>query len=176
MSTPDDLILNAADEVAIRQDLTLVALGKRPADRIVEVGRLLAVHANHWLENQEIVIVGRRIAYVGRAGSWRGEARERLSYPHLSAAPGFGEVHKHIESTHLTPEFEAALVLPRGNTWTCEASHEFANVSGSRNTEFWQKARRAGSPLKIFIQPGSAVPPSAWEQSGGWYRGPELRS
>ncbi len=83
--------------------------------------------------------------------------------------PGFGEVHKHIESTHLTPEFEAALVLPRGNTWTCEASHEFANVNGLKNTEFWQKARQAGSPLKIFIQPGSAVPPSAWEESGGWY-------
>ena len=83
--------------------------------------------------------------------------------------PGFGEVHKHIESTHLTPEFEAALVLPRGNSWTCEASHEFANVNGARNTEFWQKARLAGSPLKVFIQPGSAVPPSAWEESGGWY-------
>jgi adenine deaminase len=169
MTLPDDLILNAADEVAIRQNLTLVALGKRPADRIVEVGRLLAVHANHWLEAQEIVIAGRRIAYVGPVGSWRGEAGERMRYPHLSAVPGFGEVHKHIESTHLTPEFEAALVLPRGNTWTCEASHEFANVDGARNTEFWQKARLAGSPLKIFIQPGSAVPPSAWEESGGWY-------
>jgi len=169
MSKPDDLILNAADEVAIRQNLTLVALGKRPADRIVEVGRLLAVHANHWLENQEIVIAGRRIAYVGAAGSWRGEAGERVRYPHLAAVPGFGEVHKHIESTHLTPEFEAALVLPCGNTWTCEASHEFANVNGTRNTEFWQKARLAGSPLKVFIQPGSAVPPSAWEESGGWY-------
>ena len=37
-------------------------------------------------------------------------------------------MHKHIESSHLTPEWEAALVLPRGNTWTCEASHEFSNV------------------------------------------------
>jgi adenine deaminase len=169
VNLPDDLILNAADEVAVRQNLTLVALGKRPADRIIEVGRLLAVHANHWLDSQEIVVAGRRIAYVGPAGSWRGEAGERISYPHLSAVPGFGEVHKHIESTHLTPEFEAALVLPRGNTWTCEASHEFANVNGARNTEFWQKARLAGSPLKVFIQPGSAVPPSAWEESGGWY-------
>jgi len=166
---PDDLILNAADEVAIRQNLTLVALGKRPADRIIEVGRLLAVHANHWLDNQEIVIAGRRIAYIGAIGSYRGTVGERIKYPHLSAVPGFGEVHKHIESTHLTPEFEAALVLPRGNTWTCEASHEFANVNGARNTEFWQKARLAGSPLKVFIQPGSAVPPSAWEESGGWY-------
>ena len=85
MSTPDDLILNAADEVAIRQNLLLVALGKRPADRIVEVGRLLAVHAGKWLDNQEIVIAGRRIAYVGPRGSWRGEAAERIC---LSASVG----------------------------------------------------------------------------------------
>jgi adenine deaminase len=169
MTLPDDLILNAADEVAIRQHLLLVSLGKAPADLAIEVGRLLAVHANHWLENQEIIISGRRIAYVGPIGSYRGAVAERVSYPSLSAVPGFGEVHKHIESSHLTPEFEAALVLPRGNTWTCEASHEFANVNGPKNNEFWQKARLASSPLKIFIQPGSAVPPSAWEESGGHY-------
>lgn len=169
MSMSDDLILDATAEVAMRQNLTLVALGKRPADRAIEVGRLLAVHANHWLDDQEIVISGRRIAYIGPIGSYRGTVGERIDHRGLSAVPGFGEVHKHIESTHLTPEFEAALVLPRGNTWTCEASHEFANVNGARNTEFWQKARRAGSPLKVFIQPGSAVPPSAWEESGGWY-------
>jgi adenine deaminase len=170
MNVPDDLILNAADEVAIRQHLLLVAMGKQPADSVIEVGRLLAVHANHWLEDQEIVISGRRIAYVGPIGSFRGKVTgARVKYPRLSAVPGLGEVHKHIESSHLTPEFEAAMVLPRGNTWTCEASHEFGNVNGARNTEFWQKARLAGSPLKIFVQPGSAVPPSAWEESGGYY-------
>ena len=170
MSLPDDLILNAADEVAIRQHLLLVALGKQPADSVIEVGRLLAVHANQWLTDQEIVIAGRRIAYIGPIGSYRGVVTgARVKYPKLSAVPGLGEVHKHIESSHLTPEFEAALVIPRGNTWTCEASHEFANVNGARNTEFWQKARLAGSPLKVFVQPGSAVPPSAWEESGGYY-------
>jgi adenine deaminase len=169
MAFPDDLLLDAADEVTIRQHLTLVALGKKPADLTIEVGRLLAVHSRQWLENQEIVISGRRIAYLGPIGSYRGEVARRVKYPNLSAVPGFGEVHKHIESTHITPEFEAALVLPRGNTWTCEASHEFANVNGGKNIEFWQKARLAGSPLKVFIQPGSAVPPSAWEESGGYY-------
>jgi len=169
MHLPDDLILNARDEVTIRQHLVLVALGKRPADLAIEVGRVLAVHSRQWLDDQEIIVSGRRIAYLGPRGSYKGEVAKRVSYPELSAVPGFGEVHKHIESTHLTPEFEAALVIPRGNTWTCEASHEFANVNGPKNTEFWQKARREGSPLKIFIQPGSAVPPSAWEESGGWY-------
>lgn len=165
----DDLILDAKAEVAIRQHLLLVSLGKAPADLAIEVGSLFSSYSRTWLKNHEIVIAGRRVAYVGPISSYRGEVKARVRYPNLSAIPGLGEVHKHIESTHLTPEFEAELVLPRGNTWTCEASHEFANVNGPKNTEFWQKARRAGSPLKVFIQPGSAVPPSAWEESGGHY-------
>ena len=169
MSKPDDLILNAADDAAIRQGLVEVALGRRAADLAIEVGRLLSVHSRQWLEHQEIIVSGRRIAWVGPAGGYRGKVEKRVAYPELAAVPGFGEVHKHIESTHLTPEYEAALVIPRGNTWTCEASHEFANVNGPRNIEFWQKARRAGSPLKLFVLPGSAVPPSAWEESGGRY-------
>jgi adenine deaminase len=172
---PDDLIIDAADEVTIRQRLVLVALAKAPADLAIEVGRLLAVYSRQWLENQEIIVAGRRIAYIGPIGSYRGTVKSRVKYPALSAVPGLGEVHKHIESTHITPEFEAELVLPRGNTWTCEASHEFANVNGPKNIEFWQKARRLGSPLKVFIQPGSAVPPSAWEESGGYYGYDEQR-
>ena len=85
------------------------------------------------------------------------------------AGVGFGEVHKHIESSHLTPEHEAALVLPHGATWTCEASHEFSNVNGLHNLEFWLAARRAGSPVKIFPLPGSAVPPTAYEWGGGHF-------
>lgn len=168
--SPDDgLLIDAASEVRIRQDLVLTALGRRPADRALRVGRLLDIHTRTWLPDQEIVTKGRRIAWVGPAGSYPGEVGERVHRPDLSAVPGFGEVHKHIESTHLTPEWEAALVLPRGNTWTCEASHEFSNVDGARNLQFWLEARRRGSPLKIFPLPGSAVPPTAYEWGGGWY-------
>lgn len=171
MSTPlpDDLIVNAKDEVAIRKHLALVALGKKPADRAVRVGRLLDTYGRNWHEDQEIVISGRRIAWVGPAGAYPGEVGERIDRREFSAVPGFGEVHKHIESSHLTPEWEAALVLPHGCTWTCEASHEFSNVNGPRNLEFWLTARRAGSPAKIFPLPGSAVPPTAYEWGGGHF-------
>lgn len=168
-SLPDDLLLNADDEVRIRQDLVLVALGKRPADAILRVGRLLDVNTRTWLADQEIVIRGRRIAWTGPAGTFPGTATVRVERNHLSAVPGFGEVHKHIESSHVTPEYEAALVMPRGNTWTCEASHEFSNVDGPHNIAFWLEARRLGSPMKIFPLPGSAVPPTAYEWGGGYY-------
>ncbi|GGA66277.1 adenine deaminase 2 [Nitratireductor aestuarii] len=169
LNDSDDIEIAGDREIRIRQELTLVALGKRPADRSLRVGRLLDVHSRTWREDQEIVIHGRRIAWVGPAGTFPGEVRERFHEPDLMAIPGLGEVHKHIESSHITPEWEAALVVPRGNTWTCEASHEFSNVNGARNLEFWLEARRRGSPMKIFPLPGSAVPPTAYEHGGGWY-------
>jgi adenine deaminase len=164
-----DIALDPHLEVRLRQELVQVALGRLPADAVLRVGRLLDVATRVWLDDQEIVIKGRRIAYVGPAGSWTGTATTRAHRPDLSAIPGLGEVHKHIESSHLTPEYEAALVLPRGNTWTCEASHELSNVVGLRTLEFWHKARAAGSPLKIFALPGSAVPPTAYEHGGGHF-------
>lgn len=169
MMPQEDLLLTAENETRIRQHLVLVALGKRPADRSLRVGRLFDAHTRTWRDDQEIVISGKRIAWVGPAGDYPGEIGERFHEPDLAAVPGFGEVHKHIESSHLTPEWEAALVMPRGNTWTCEASHEFSNVNGPKNLEFWLEPRQQGSPLKIFPLPGSAVPPTAYEWGGGWF-------
>jgi len=166
---PDDLFIAANDEVLIRQNLTLVALGKRPADIGLRVGKFLDVHTREWFTDWEIIICGRRIVWVGPFGEYQGQVKQRVHDPDLAAVPGFGEVHKHIESSHVTPEWEAALVIPCGNTWTCEASHEFANVNGPKNLEFWMTARAAGSPQKIFPLPGSAVPPTAYEHGGGYF-------
>jgi adenine deaminase len=166
---PDDLLISSADEVKIRQGLARVALGHAPADTRLRVGRLLDVNSRMWLSDQEIIIAGRRIAYAGPAGSYPGAVAYDVHEPDLIAVPGFGEVHKHIESSHVTPEWEAALVLPHGNTWTCEASHEFSNVNGANNLAFWFAARLAGSPQKIFPLPGSAVPPTAYEWGGGYF-------
>lgn len=152
-----------AGEAAIRRDLIDVALGRREADLLLRVGRLLDTPTGLWRKDVEIAIHAGRIAFTGPRGSFPGRARDLVQRPDLAAVPGLGEVHKHIESSHLTPEYEAALVIPHGNTWTCEASHEFSNVLPERTLDFWLAARRAGSPLKIFPLPGSAVPPTAWE-------------
>ena len=155
--------ITAASEARLRRDLIDVALGRREADLLLRVGRLLDTHSGLWREDVEVAIHAGRVAFVGPRDSYPGAARDIVERPRLSAVPGLGEVHKHIESSHVTPEYEAALVIPRGNTWTCEASHEFSNVVPDRTLDFWLRARREGSPLKIFPLPGSAVPPTAWE-------------
>lgn len=84
---PDDLLINAPDEVVIRQDLVLTALGRRPADRSLRVGKLLDVHSRTWSEDQEIVFKGRRIAWVGPAGSYPAKSASACIGPILRRSP-----------------------------------------------------------------------------------------
>ncbi len=155
--------ITAEGEVAVRKHLVQVALGRAPADVLLRVRRLLDTATGTWMDDAEVAMARGRVAFTGPRGSFPGEAMQVADRSHLDAVPGLGEVHKHIESSHITPEWEAALVLPHGNTWTCEASHEFSNVVPGRTLDFWLAARAAGSPLKIFPLPGSAVPPTGYE-------------
>jgi adenine deaminase len=162
------------EETKIRQGLVQVALEKEPADLVIRGATVLNVFTLMWEPAQDIVIRGKRIAWVGGTGKWKGKCDHIFDAKGLWAVPGFGESHKHIESTLLSPEWEAALVIPLGNTWTTEGSHEFSNVSGVHNVEFWQTPEAHGSPLKIFTALGSATPPSAFEVGGGNYAYKEI--
>lgn len=162
-------------ETRTRQQLVQVALGKEQADTILRGATVLNVFTGEWEPNQDIVIKGERIAWVGKSRGWTGVARQIVDASKEWAVPGFGESHKHIESTYLTPEYEASLVIPRGNTWTVEDSHEISNVVGNRNVKFWLEAEKKGSPLKIFPSVGSATPPTIYEHGGGYYGYNEMR-
>ena len=160
-------------EVAVRQTLIQVALAREPADLVLSGATVLNVFTSEWQPGQDIVIVDGRIAWVGATGAWPGKAAKTEKVAGLWAVPGFGESHKHIESSYLTPEYEAALVIPKGNTWTVEGSHELSNVVGEHNVSFWLAAEDAGSPLKIFPAIGSATPPTVYERAGGYGPGPD---
>ncbi len=144
------------EETLVRQRLVRVALGYEAADLILRGATVLCVQSQSWKKDWDIVVSGQRIAWTGPRGEWPGTASEVVNVEGLWAVPGFGESHKHIESTMLSPEYEADLVLRFGTTWNVEASHEFSNVNGERNVEFWMIPRKAGSPFKIFPSLGSA--------------------
>ena len=147
-----------SEEIVTRQNLVSVALAQQEADLVLEGATLLNVQTLSWKENWDIVIKGQRIAWIGPHGEWKGSSRKKTSVHGLWAVPGFGEAHKHIESTMLSPEYEADLVLRFGTTWNVEASHEFSNVNGARNVEFWLMARGASAALSKFSR-RSAPPP-----------------
>ena len=164
-----------SEEVRTRQLLTQVALGREKADLIIRGASVLDMFSLTWMPDQDIVIRNKRIAWVGPRGEWPGEATAIHDATGLYAVPGFGESHKHIESSLVSPEWEAQMVLPLGNTWTIEATHEFSNVDGAHNVEFWFEPRKQGVPLKIFPSLGSATPPTAYETGGGYYGYAEIR-
>lgn len=149
--------------------------GRANASRLIRDVAILDVFTLTWLEHHDVVIAGERIAWIGPTGGWTGTAEAVYEGGGRRVAPGFGEAHKHIESSHLSPEWEAELSLRTGTTWVVEASHEYSNVDGEGNTDFWLKARREGSPFKIFVAPGSATPPTAYEKTGGHYAYAEIR-
>jgi adenine deaminase len=170
MALPPRPPLHAFNEEALtRQRLVRVALGYEEADLILRGATVLNVFSAEWKSDWDIVISGQRIAWTGPRGQWPGTAKEARSVEGLWAVPGFGEAHKHIESTMLTPEYEADLVLRYGTTWNVEGTHEFSNVNGEKNVEFWLMARKAGSPFKVFPSLGSATPPTGWEETNGYY-------
>ena len=99
-------------ETMIRQDIIQTALGREPADLLIHGANVLNVFTLSWMPNSDIVVKGERIAWVGPAGEWKGTAASTFDASNLFAVPGFGESHKHIESTNLSPEWEAALIHP----------------------------------------------------------------
>ena len=163
------------EEASARQQAALVAKGQLPADLLLSGATVLNVHVGLWEKGQDIVIAGERIAWTGDAGTYSGEVLKKIDVSGLWAVPGVGESHKHIESSHVTPEYEAPMVISDGNTWTVEGSHEMSNVIGNNNNAFWLLAEDAGSPQKVFIAVGSATPPTAYEMGAGYYGYDEMR-
>jgi adenine deaminase len=82
------------DETKIRQNLVQVALGREPADLVIRGATVLNVFTLMWEPNQDIVVRGKRIAWVGPSGEWKGKCSNIFDAKGLWAVPGFGESHR----------------------------------------------------------------------------------
>ncbi|MDR1660786.1 MAG: adenine deaminase, partial [Desulfovibrio sp.] len=85
------------------------------------------------------------------------EAEETLDAGGAYLLPGLIDAHVHIESSLLTPERFAELVLPHGVTTVIADPHEIANVSGAAGIRYMLEAA-AGLPLDIRYMLPSCVP------------------
>src|ERR1019366_4867061 len=59
------------DETKIRQSLVQVALAREPADLIIRGANVLNVFTLMWMPDTDIVVKGKRIAWVGPTGQWK---------------------------------------------------------------------------------------------------------
>jgi adenine deaminase len=80
--------------------------------------------------------------------------------------PGFVDAHVHVESSLLTLERFAEVVLARGTTTIVADPHELANVVGAQGVH-WLLDAAASVPLNVFVMAPSCVPASDFESPRG---------
>ncbi len=121
------------------------------------------------LRKGDIALVGDKIAGVG---SYSG--KEEYDCSRLVVLPGYIDGHVHIESSQLSPEEFASLIVPRGTTAIIADPHEITNVCGMAGCEYIEKASK-NVPLDVKIQLPSCVPATPFETSGATLSGDDIQ-
>ncbi len=85
--------------------------------------------------------------------------------------PGFIDAHVHIESSMLTPQRFATMVIPHGTVGVVCDPHEIANVMGEEGVTFMMRDA-SKSPLHFAFAIPSCVPATPFETNGAEF-GPE---
>jgi len=137
-----------------------VARGDRPADLVVRGARVFSVFTREWLEG-DVAVAGGRFAGVGSY-----EGAETVEANGSMLVPGFVDAHVHIESSMLTLERFAEVVLARGTTTVVADPHELANVVGAQGVH-WLLDAAETVPLNVFVMAPSCVPASGFESPRG---------
>lgn len=137
--------------------LTAQARGVEPSELVIKNARVPNLFS-YEIEEADVAVCGSQIVAVGKGYHGAREIDAGGRY----LVPGFIEAHCHIESTMLTPEGFAELVLPHGTTTVFADPHEIANTSSFEGLRFMYKACR-GLPVDIFLNAPSCVPASTFE-------------
>ena len=110
----------------------------------------------------DIAIVDGKIVGIG---SYKGI--KEIDCTDLTVLPG------HIESSQLSPEEFASLIVPRGTTTIIADPHEITNVCGMAGCEYIANASKS-VPLDVKIQLPSCVPATPFETSGAILNGKDI--
>lgn len=116
----------------------------------------------------DIAVVGEKIVGTGEY-----DGKEEIDCAGLTVLPSYIDGHVHIESSQLSPEEFAALVVPRGTTTVIADPHEITNVCGTAGCEYISEASK-NVPLDVMLQLPSCVPATPFETSGAILSGKDI--
>lgn len=120
------------------------------------------------LKRGDIAVVGEKIVGIGEY-----EGEKQIDCSLFTVLPGYIDGHVHIESSQLSPEEFASLIVPRGTTTIIADPHEITNVCGMAGCEYIAKASK-NVPLDVKIQLPSCVPATPFETSGAILNGKDV--
>ncbi len=142
-----------------------VARGTEPADLVIRNGQLLNVLTRD-VYAATVGICEDTIAYVTAPDDERCTGREVIDATGMWLAPGLIDSHMHIESSHVTPAYFAAAVLPHGVTTVAQDPHEMANVLGVEGIDTMRRASR-DLPLRVLTFASTCVPAVSGLETAG---------
>lgn len=143
------------------------AAGRTKADIVLKNASYVNVYTGR-TDKGDIAIVGDRIVGVGKY-----EGIKEYDVEGLTVLPGYIDGHVHIESSQLSPEEFASLIVPRGTTTIIADPHEITNVCGMDGVDYIVKASK-NIPLDVKVQLPSCVPATPFETSGAILSGKDI--
>lgn len=136
-----------------------LASGKRPVALVLKNCRIINVFNGKIIASDIAIDHGKIIGI----GPYEGETV--IDLKGLYVAPGLIDAHMHMESTLVTPDQMARIIVPRGTTTVIADPHEIANVLGIAGVQYMIDAT-AETELNGFFMMPSCVPATPYENSG----------
>lgn len=151
-------------------DLVSTALGKIPADLVIENGQLVNVFTEE-IYPAAVAVHGDRIARVGDVSELVGPDTTVVDAGGMFLVPGLIDGHLHVECSKLSLSMFANAVIPRGTTSIVTGLDQIFVVAGLQGVrEFLDEA--ASGPLKVFWGAPSKLPYTFPESVVGHSFGP----
>ncbi len=155
------------------QELVAVAMGREPADLVVQNGQWVSVQSGEIIPETDIAIKGERIAFVGPDASHTiGDETEVIDAEGRYLVPGLLDGHMHVESGMITVTEFVRAVVRRGTTAMFVDPHEIANVFGLKGVKLMVD-EAAEQPIHVWVQVPSCVPSAPGLETPGSSIGPD---
>lgn len=136
-----------------------LAAGRDKVELLLKNCRIVNVFSHSIVEGNLAIDSGKIIGI----GDY--EANRIIDMQGKYVAPGLIDSHEHMESSLVTPEQLARVIVPKGTTTIVADPHEIANVCGLKGIQFMIEATR-NIPLNVFFMMPSCVPSTKFETSG----------
>ncbi|MEA4968900.1 MAG: adenine deaminase [Candidatus Pelethousia sp.] len=136
------------------RDTVRAGLGQLACDLKLENVQLVNVFSGEIYPTDIYIRGGRVVSICPDAGL---EAKVTIPCGRRFAVPGFIDTHMHFETTMLSPEALAAVVVPRGTTTLCADLMEIANVAGEDGIKAMLDSIDR-LPYRMLIEVSSRVP------------------
>jgi adenine deaminase len=155
------------DKINRMKKRVALASGKHPVSLVLKNCKIINVFNGKIIQSDLAIDHGKIIGI----GNYEGENIVDLKGKFV--APGLIDAHMHMESTLVTPDQMARIIVPRGTTTVIADPHEIANVSGIPGIEYMIAATSKTELNGFFMMP-SCVPATPFENSGHVLKREEL--